>query len=59
MVAAIWMLAGAVFGGVCGWLAIPRNRSAVTWWFLGVLTGPVALGVLLAQGRREGPKALL
>lgn len=53
------MIVGALFGVACGFAAIPRNRSAVVWWFLGVLFGPVTLAVLLRQGERAGPKAIL
>ncbi len=59
MLAAIWMIAGSVFGVICGFAAIPRNRSALPWWLLGVLGGPITLAVLIAQGEREGPRALL
>lgn len=59
MLAALWMIIGALFGIACGFAAIPRNRSAVVWWFLGVLFGPVTLAVLLRQGERPGPRAIL
>ncbi|MHB8511943.1 MAG: hypothetical protein ACYDCC_07135 [Actinomycetota bacterium] len=55
----LWMIVGSIFGVVCGIMAIPRNRSCIPWWFLGVLSGPIALGVLLRAGHRSGPKAVL
>ncbi|GAC1425560.1 MAG: hypothetical protein NVSMB57_16960 [Actinomycetota bacterium] len=58
MLAGLWLIIGSVFGVMCGFMAIPRNRSALPWWALGVLTGPIALGVLKQMGTREGPKAL-
>jgi hypothetical protein len=55
---AIWLMAGAVFGLICGLLAIRRNRSSVTWFILGLLTGPIALVTILVQKRRDEPALL-
>lgn len=51
-------MAGAVFGLVCGLLAIRRNRSAVGWFLMGLLVGPIALVWLLAQRRQDEPAFL-
>ena len=60
MVFAIWMIAGGVFGAVTGWLAVDRNRSAVPWWFLGSIFGPIALVTLFVKGKRtDAPPAVL
>ena len=58
MLAAIWLMVGAVFGLICGLLAIRRNRTAVGWFILGLGTGPIALVWLLTQRRREEPAFL-
>jgi hypothetical protein len=55
---AIWLMAGAVFGLLCGLLAIRRNRSAVGWFIMGMATGPIALVWLLVQRRRDEPAFL-
>jgi hypothetical protein len=55
---AIWLMAGAVFGLLCGLLAIRRNRSAVGWFIMGMAIGPIALVWLLVQRRRDEPAFL-
>lgn len=50
------MIAGGVFGALAGWLAVDRNRSALPWWGLGVLIGPLAVAVLLARPKRTGER---
>jgi hypothetical protein len=55
---AIWLMAGAIFGLVCGLLAIRRNRSAAGWFIMGLLIGPIALVWLLVQRRRDEPAFL-
>jgi hypothetical protein len=52
------MLFGAVFGFVCGWRAIPKNRSAVGWFLAGLISGPIALVALITRDRREQPAFL-
>jgi hypothetical protein len=55
---AIWLMVGAVFGLVCGMLAIRRNRSAVGWFIMGTAIGPLALVWLLIQRRGDEPAFL-
>lgn len=55
---AIWLMAGAVFGLVCGLLAVRRNHTAVGWFIMGMLVGPIALVWLLAKRRRDEPAFL-
>jgi hypothetical protein len=55
---AIWLMAGAGFGLLCGLIAIRRNRSASLWWFIGLLVGPIALLALLTMERRDAPAFL-
>ena len=55
---AIWLMAGSVFGLACGLFAIRKNRSAVTWFILGLLSGPIAVAAILLQGRRQEPEFL-
>ncbi len=50
---AIWLMVGAAFGLICGLMAIRLNRTASGWFMLGLLTGPIALVVLLTRDRRE------
>ena len=58
MIFAIWLVIGSVFGFVCGQLAVGRNRSAVGWYFLGLVVGPIALVWLLVAQRRQEPSFL-
>lgn len=58
VIAAIWLMIGSVFGLVCGLLAIRRNRSAVAWFLLGLIFGPIALIWISVQRRREQPAFL-
>jgi hypothetical protein len=58
VLAAIWLMVGSVFGLVCGLLAIKRNRSAVLWFVLGLIAGPIALLAVLLQQRRDEPAFL-
>ena len=51
-------MVGSVFGLICGLLAIRRNRSAVGWFAMGGLFGPVALVTILVQKRRDEPAFL-
>ena len=53
MLFAIWLMAGSVFGLLCGLKAIGKNRSATAWFMAGLLTGPIALIVLLTRERHE------
>ena len=55
---AIWLMAGAAFGLACGLLAIRQNRTGSGWFMLGLLTGPIALVVLLTRDRIEHPSFL-
>jgi hypothetical protein len=58
MLFAIWLMAGAAFGLACGWRAIPKNRSATGWFMAGLISGPIALIVLITRQRREQPAFL-
>jgi hypothetical protein len=55
VIAALWLIFGSIFGLICGLLAVRRNRSAVTWFMLGLMVGPIALIWMLVQRRREQP----
>lgn len=57
-VAAVWMVAGGVFGLASGLRAIRKNRPAVLWFALGFVSGPIALVAVLVQRRREEPAFL-
>lgn len=48
-------MVGSVFGLITGLLAVRRNRSAVGWFIMGLLVGPIALVWLLVQQRSEEP----
>jgi uncharacterized membrane protein YfcA len=54
VVVGIWMIVGGAFGALTGWLAVGRNRSALSWAAFAVLTGPIALLVLLTKPDRHG-----
>ena len=58
VILAYWLIGGAAFGLPCGLIAIRRNRSATLWWIYGLVTGPIALVVLLTRERREEPAFL-
>jgi len=58
MAIAIWLMAGALFGLACGLLAIRKNRTASGWFMLGLITGPVALAVVLTRPYRDTPSFL-
>ena len=58
MLFAIWLMVGAAFGLFCGLMGIRKNRSGSGWFMAGLLTGPVALVVLLTRDRREHPAFL-
>lgn len=58
MILALWLVFGSAFGLVCGLLAVGRNRSAVGWYFLGLVFGPLALAPLLIRQRRDAPSFL-
>jgi hypothetical protein len=58
MLFAIWLMAGAAFGLVCGLRAVPKNRSASGWFMAGLISGPIALVVLITRERREQPAFL-
>lgn len=58
MLFAFWMLFGSIFGFVCGWRAIPKNRSATGWFMAGLIMGPIALIALITRERREQPAFL-
>ena len=51
-------MVGSVFGLICGLLAVRRNRSAVGWFVMGGLVGPIALVTILVQQRRDEPAFL-
>jgi hypothetical protein len=55
---AIWLMAGAGFGLLCGLSAIRKNRTGSGWFLFGLLLGPIALVVLLTRGHREQPSFL-
>jgi hypothetical protein len=42
------ILAAGVGGPLAGWLAMRRSRNPVIWFIYGVVTGPIALGLLVA-----------
>jgi hypothetical protein len=58
MIFALWLMLGAVFGLACGLLAVRKNRTATGWFMLGLILGPIALGVMLTRERREQPAFL-
>ena len=58
MLFAIWLMVGAAFGLLCGLMAIRRNRTGTGWFLLGLVTGPIALIVLMTRDRRERPAFL-
>ena len=58
MLFAIWLMVGAAFGLACGLRAIPKNRSATGWFMAGLITGPIALVVLITRQRLEQPAFL-
>lgn len=58
VIAAIWLIVGSIFGLLCGLLAIRRNRSAVGWFMLGLISGPIALIWLFTRRRAEQPAFL-
>lgn len=58
MILALWLVFGSAFGLVCGLLAVVRNRSAVGWYFAGLILGPIALATLLIRERRAEPSFL-
>lgn len=51
-------MVGAAFGLVCGLMAVKKNRTASGWFLLGLLTGPIALVVLMTRVKREQPAFL-
>lgn len=58
VILALWLVIGSVFGLACGLLAVGRNRSAVGWFFTGLVIGPIALVSLVIRQRREEPSFL-
>lgn len=58
MLFAIWLMVGAAFGFACGWRAIAKNHSAVFWFLAGLISGPIALVVLITRERRDQPAFL-
>jgi len=55
---ALWLMIGAVFGLVCGLLAVRRNRTATGWFILGLIFGPLALVAMITRGYRDHPAFL-
>lgn len=51
-------MVGAAFGLACGLRAIPKNRSASAWFMAGLISGPIALVVLLTRERLDQPAFL-
>lgn len=43
LIAIIAIPYAAIFGGLAAWLANAKNRSVGSWFFLGVLLGPLAI----------------
>jgi len=51
----LYILAGLLFGGVCGYLAVDRGRSGKAWFALGLVGTAAALAALLSMPRVEAP----
>lgn len=49
---------GAAFGLATGLIAVRRNRTASGWFMLGLITGPIALALMLTRPYRDHPSFL-
>lgn len=58
MLFAIWLMVGAAFGCVSGFMAIRKNRTGAGWFLTGLLFGPLALVTLITREHREQPSFL-
>lgn len=58
MLVGLWLMIGAAFGLATGLIAVRRNRTATGWFMLGLVSGPIALAVVLTRPYRDHPSFL-